>query len=50
MKGISLGLKEALRLAPDYPATYYLLGDVLLKEQDYAAAVPYFRTAIEKSQ
>jgi tetratricopeptide (TPR) repeat protein len=41
-------LENARRIAPQYPATYYLLGDVLLKQQDYAAAIPHFRTAVEK--
>jgi len=40
-------LEEAIRLAPDYPATYYVLGDVLLKELKYEAAAPYFEKAIQ---
>jgi len=39
-------LNKALRIAPDYPATYYLLADILLKEQSFKEAVPYFRKAI----
>jgi tetratricopeptide (TPR) repeat protein len=41
-------LENARRIAPEYAATYYLLGDVLLKQQDYTAAILHFRTAIEK--
>jgi Flp pilus assembly protein TadD len=36
-------------VAPDYPATYYLLADVLLKQQKLSEAVPHFRKAIEMS-
>jgi tetratricopeptide (TPR) repeat protein len=39
-------LEEAARLDPAYPATYYLLADVLLKEEKYRASVPYFEKAI----
>lgn len=42
-------LQKALKLQPDYAPTYYLLADVLLKEQNYKAAIPNFRTAIEKN-
>jgi len=42
-------LETAQRVAPDYPATYYLLGDMLLKKLEYAAAIPHFRTAVEKN-
>lgn len=44
-----LYLETAQRVDPDYPGTYYLLGDLLLKKQEYAAAIPHFRTAVEKN-
>jgi Tfp pilus assembly protein PilF len=40
-------LEKAVRAAPDYPATYFLLADVLLKERKPNEAVPYFRKALE---
>lgn len=39
-------LEKALRLDPGYPATYYLLADILLKEERYPEAVERFRAAI----
>ena len=39
-------LEESLRLAPDYPATYGILADVLLKEQKALESIPYFQKAI----
>jgi tetratricopeptide (TPR) repeat protein len=39
-------LNQALRISPDYSATYYLLADILLKEQNFKEAVPYFRKAV----
>src|SRR5438445_9235337 len=44
-------LEKVLRLAPDYPATYYILADVLLllKEQKFRESIPYFEKAIKLS-
>jgi tetratricopeptide (TPR) repeat protein len=39
-------LEQAARLDPTYPATYYLLADVLFKEEKFADSVPYFEKAI----
>lgn len=40
-------LEKAIRLAPEYPATYYLLADVLLKQQKARESIPYFEKAVE---
>jgi tetratricopeptide (TPR) repeat protein len=40
-------LEQAIRLAPDYPVTYYILADVLLKQQKTRQSIPYFEKAIE---
>jgi tetratricopeptide (TPR) repeat protein len=40
-------LEKALRIAPDYPASYYLVADLRLKRQDAAGALPFFQRAIE---
>jgi tetratricopeptide (TPR) repeat protein len=39
-------LDKAARLDPTYPATYYLMADVLFKEEKFEASVPYFEKAI----
>jgi len=39
-------LREAIALDPSYPVSYYLLADVLLKEENYKEAIGYFRQAI----
>ncbi len=39
--------EKAIQTAPDYAASYYLLADVLLKQQQFEQAVPHFRKAIE---
>jgi tetratricopeptide (TPR) repeat protein len=40
-------LDNAIRLAPEYPATYYVLAEVLLKQQKARESLPYFEKAIE---
>ncbi len=40
-------LEAARRAAPDYPATYYLLADVLLKQHKFEQALPHFQKAIQ---
>jgi len=40
-------LEKALRLDPEYPATYYILGEALLKQQKARDSIPYFERAIE---
>ena len=40
-------LEKALRIAPDYPASYYLVADLRLKRQDAAGALPFFQKAIQ---
>jgi protein O-GlcNAc transferase len=42
-------LEQAARLDPAYPATYYLLADVLFKEEKLEASVPYFEKAVALS-
>jgi tetratricopeptide (TPR) repeat protein len=39
-------LEEAARLDPAYPASYFLLADVLFKQQNFEASIPYFDKAI----
>jgi Flp pilus assembly protein TadD len=39
-------LEEAARLDPAYPATDYLMAEVLLKQEKFEASVPYFEKAI----
>ena len=40
-------LEKAIRLDPEYPATYYILGEALLKQQKARDSIPYFEKAIE---
>jgi tetratricopeptide (TPR) repeat protein len=42
-------LEKALRIAPGYPASYYLAADLRLKRQDAAGALPFFEKAIAAS-
>jgi tetratricopeptide (TPR) repeat protein len=40
-------LEKAIHLDPEYPATYYILGETLLKQQKARDSIPYFEKAIE---
>jgi tetratricopeptide (TPR) repeat protein len=40
-------LEKALRLDAEYPATYYILGEALLKQQKARDSIPYFEKAVK---
>jgi tetratricopeptide (TPR) repeat protein len=42
-------LEKAICLDPEYPPSYYLLGDVVLKQQKFQQSIRYFERAIELS-
>jgi len=41
-------LRKAIELDPSYPVPYQILGDILLKQEDYAGAAGWFRKAAER--